>query len=46
MWSSEFQDTKTHDLPLNEKRRTPKIEKNALALPDSLVKMPEREDII
>ena len=37
---------KIHGLPTNENGKTPKTEKNALALRDSLVKMPEREDII
>jgi hypothetical protein len=35
-----------HDLPTNENGKTPKTEKNVLALRDSLVKMPEREDVI
>jgi len=35
-----------HGLPTNENGKTPKTEQNALALQDSLVKMPEREDII
>jgi hypothetical protein len=35
-----------HGLPTNENGKTPKTEQNALALRDSLVKMPEREDII
>jgi hypothetical protein len=34
-----------HDLPTNEKGKTPKTEANALSLRDSLVKMPEREGI-
>ena len=37
---------KIHGLPTNENGKTPKTEKNALALRDSLVKMPEREGII
>jgi hypothetical protein len=35
-----------HGLPTNEKGNTPKTESNALALRDSLVKMPEREGIM
>ena len=35
-----------HGLPTNENDKTPKTEQNALALGDSLVKMPEREGII
>jgi len=34
-----------HGLPTNEKGQTPKTEENALALRDSLVNMPNREDI-
>jgi hypothetical protein len=34
-----------HGLPTNENGKTPKTEQNALALRDSLVKMPEREGI-
>ena len=37
---------KIHDIPTNENGKTPKTEQNALALRDSLVKMPEREDIM
>lgn len=36
---------KIHGLPTNESGKTPKTEQNALALRDSLVKMPEREGI-
>ena len=35
-----------HDLPTNEKGRTPKTQENALALRDSLVNMTNRKDII
>ena len=34
-----------HGLPTNDKGQTPKTEANALALRDSLVKMPNRKDI-
>ena len=37
---------KIHGLPTNENGKTPKTEKNALALRDSLVKMPKREGIL
>ena len=35
-----------HGLPTNEKGKTPKTEANALSLRDSLVKMPNRKEII
>ena len=38
--------TPDHGLPTNEKGRTPKTEKNALALRDSIVNMPNRKDIV
>ena len=37
---------KIHGLPTDENGKTPKTEKNALALRDSLVKMTEREGIL
>lgn len=37
---------KVHGLPIDEKGRTPKTEKNALALRDSIVNMPKRKNII
>ena len=37
---------RVHDLPTDEKGRTPKTQENALALRDSLVDMPNRKDII
>jgi hypothetical protein len=35
-----------HGLPVNEKGQTPKTEVNALALRDSIVNMPKRENIV
>jgi len=35
-----------HRLPVNEKGRTPKTEKNALILRDSILNMPNRKNII
>ena len=35
-----------HGLPVNEKGQTPKTEGNALALRDSIVNMPKRENIV
>lgn len=35
-----------HGLPVDEKGRTPKTEANALALRDSIVNMPKRENIV
>lgn len=35
-----------HGLPTNQKGRTPKTEKNALALQDSIFNMPNRKDIV
>lgn len=35
-----------HDLPTNDKGRTPKTEANALALRDSIVNMPKRKNIV
>ena len=35
-----------HDLPINGNGKTPKTEKNALALRDSIVNMPNRKDIV
>lgn len=37
---------KVHGLPVDEKGRTPKTEANALALRDSIVNMPKRENIV
>eukprot|EP00978_Attheya_sp_CCMP212_P049240 scaffold635282_cov519-Attheya_sp.AAC.3 len=37
---------KVHGLPVDEKGRTPKTEKNALALRDSIVNIPKRKNIV
>jgi hypothetical protein len=37
---------KIHGLPTNENGKTPKTEKNALALRDLIVNMPNRKDIV
>ena len=37
---------RVHDLPTNENGKTPKTEKNALTLRDSIVNMPNRKDIV
>lgn len=36
---------KAHGLPVNDNRKTPKTDQNALRLRNSLLKMPDREDI-
>jgi len=35
-----------HDLPINEKGKTPKTEENAIALRDSILNMPTRSNIV
>ena len=37
---------KSHGLPTNENGKTPKTEKNALAMRDSIVNMPKRKKIV